>query len=113
MFTRSFSSIHLLHVYLTLNREQAQAQVPKIKAIKYTESYGSFEHAVRLVPDFQDVYSFRASHGHLLFVQLVPRRSTSLKYCLLIYAEVAIIAIGHFAKMGGASWSITFHTHVQ
>ena len=99
--------------YLTLNKEQAQARVPKRKALKYTESYGSLKHTVRLAPEIQGVYSFRASHGHLLFAQLVPRRSTSLDYCLPIYADVAIIAIGCCAKMGSASWSITFRTHVQ
>ena len=99
--------------YLTLNREQAQAQVPKRKALKYTESYGSLKHTVRLVPEIQDIYSFRASRGHLLFAQLVPRRSTGLNYCPPIYADVAVIAIGCFAKMGGASQSITFRTHVQ
>ena len=70
--------------YLTLNKEQKQALVPKRKALKYTESYGSLKHTIRPAPEIQDVYSLRASHGRLLFVHLVLRRSTTIVYQFML-----------------------------
>ena len=78
-----------------------------------------------LAPNVQVVQSLSASHSHFVFVlrstsaQITDKYTSKHANCSLsrsflpIFADVAIIAIGRYAEMGGVLWSITRLAHAQ